>query len=145
MSEERLSPFAEAAYANARETNTLEENDLFHYNDETANNNNHTSNVAQAVFQPLDGACVAIITNTSKSDEKCNSAYMNMRRQREFHGGTVGNFGGHVFFYELNDTSITHAIWITKDDDQGNDLSRLSNEALAKLHVSRKRCKSLFY
>lgn len=120
MSERSL--FAESAYANASEATTMEENDLFHYLD-----------VTHAVFLPLGGASVAIITNTSKSNEKQDSA--TAKHQREFHGGTVENFGGTVFFHELNDTSITHAIWITTDDDKGNDLSLLSNDAIAKLHT----------
>mmetsp|Transcript_14490 Transcript_14490/g.29636 ORF Transcript_14490/g.29636 Transcript_14490/m.29636 type:complete len:579 (-) Transcript_14490:2034-3770(-) len=125
----RRSPFAASAYAIARGTNTVEESDLFEYPDES----HPTSNIPRAVFQPLDGASVAIITNTSRSDGKNDSAYMNMKHLEEFHGGTVQNFGGHVV--ELNgSSSITHAIWIATDDDKGNDLSRLSNEALAKLH-----------
>jgi hypothetical protein len=133
--------FAESAYANACGTNnnTMGENDLFHYVDDTViDNMDATAAIAPAVFSSmvLDGAVVGIITNTSKSDEKSNSAYMNnIRHQREFHGGTVENFGGTVFYYELNDTSITHAIWITTDDDQGDDLSKISNDAIVKLHT----------
>ncbi len=127
----RRSPFARSAYANARETNTVAESDLFHYPDETEITNG-TSNALEDRFLPLDGASVSIITNTSKSDGKLDSAYVNLIQLGEFHAATVINFGGRVF--ELHETSITHAIWITTDDDNGNDLSRLSNEALAKLH-----------
>ena len=135
----RRSPFAASAYANAHESNTVEESDLFHYPGETTpgetaiiDDSNGTSNIPEALFLPLDGASVSILTNTSKSDEKCDSAYVNMKQLGDFHGRTVENFGGRVF--ELHETSITHAIWVTTDDDKGNDLSRLSNEALAKLH-----------
>ena len=135
----RRSPFAASAYANAHETNTVEESDLFHYPDETSpgvnaiiDDSNGTSNIPEALFLPLDGASVLILTNTSKSDGKCDSAYVKMKQLGEFHGRTVENFGGRVF--ELHETSITHAIWVTTDDDKGMDLSQLSNEALAKLH-----------
>ena len=126
----KRSPFAASAYANARETNTVEESDLFHYPDETT----ATIDDRNATFLPLDGASLTIITNTSKSHGNSDSAYLNrsIKQLGEFHGRTVANFGGKIF--ELDETSITHAIWVTTDDDKGDDLSRLSNEALAKLH-----------
>ena len=123
----RRSPFTASAYANARETNTVEESDLFHYPDETT-----ITDDRNGTFLPLDGASISIVTNTSKSDGKSDSAYLNIKQLGEFHGRTVENFGGKIF--ELHETSITHAIWVTTDDDKGDDLSQLSNEALAKLH-----------
>jgi hypothetical protein len=113
----------------------LDENDDFSPCDGTVNNNG-ANYIAQAIFQPLYGAYVTIITNTSaRSDRKWNSAKnVELRRAGELHGAVVEDLGGKVFF-ELDDTSITHAIWIAADDDEANNLPQLSNEVLAKLQT----------
>ena len=134
-----LSAFAESAYANARETSSSldDENDLFHYRDETVMNNNNMNNhpVAHAVFQSLDGTSVVIITNTdSKSDDI--KLKMKMQQDAAMQGINVENLGGKVFFDELDNTSITHAIWIAmNDNDDDTQLSQLTDETLAKLQT----------
>ena len=126
----KRSQFAKSAYATATRANADEESNLFHSNTDAA-----VTRIVQADFLPLAGASGAIITNTTKRDiGESNNTYVNERHLGEFHGGTIKNFGGRVFFDELNDSSITHAIWISADDDKLNDISQLSNETIAKLH-----------
>jgi hypothetical protein len=134
-----LSAFAESAYANARETSSSldDENDLFHYRDETVITTNNMNNhpVAHAVFQPLDGTSVVIITSTdSRSDDI--KLRMKMQQDAALQGISVENLGGKVFFDELDNTSITHAIWIAmNDNDDDTHLSQLTDETLAKLQT----------
>lgn len=134
-----LSAFAESAYANARETSSSldDENDLFHYRDETVMNNNNINNhpVAHAVFQSLDGTSVVIITNTDSSSDDIKLK-MKMQQDAAMQGINVENLGGKVFFDDLDNTSITHAIWIAmNDNDDDTQLSQLTDETLAKLQT----------
>ena len=135
-----LSAFAESAYANARETSSSlddDENDLFHYRDETARNNNMNNHpVAHAVFQSLDGTSVVIITNTGSSSSDDMKLRMKIQQDAALQGINVENLGGKVFFDDLDNTSITHAIWIAmNDNDDDTHLSQLTDETLAKLQT----------
>ena len=66
------SDFAESVYANAANS-MLDEKDDFSPCDGTVNNNG-ANYIAQAIFQPLYGAYVTIITNTSARRSNLNFA-----------------------------------------------------------------------
>ncbi len=110
-----------------------------------------TGTIQHAIPQPLAGASVFIITNTSKSDHLGNKHTLKIMEEREAIGCTIQNMGGR-WVARIDDTNlsgntndlpnsgnITHAIWLPGDGKENffakkkNKLSQLSNEALLKL------------
>jgi len=112
-----------------------------------------TGTIQHAIPQPLAGASVFIITNTSKSDQIGNKRTLKIMEEREAIGCTIQTMGGRwvARFDDENSTgktndlaktnagNITHAIWLPGDGEEKffgkkkNKLSHLSNEALLKL------------
>lgn len=133
---QQRSEFAASAYAHAERRNRRRQ--MFYYDDDTIDGGvSLNDDVVEAEFQPLAGASVAIIANTSKNDKVTNPHTLKLMEERESLGCAVESMGGN-FASTLNDAGITHAIWLASDGENSNaqrQLSHLSSETLVKLNT----------
>lgn len=156
----RLSAFAQSAYQHATRTatpprNSIVENltskirgkgrsqdarDLFYYADSEVDttvdglNTQHISDgIVEAEFQPLAGASIVLITETSDEDQT-------IMEERENIGCTVESLGARwVPTLDSSAETITHAIWIGADNvpvSKGDTIwKRIASDALNKLSI----------
>jgi len=145
----RRSLFAESAYEHARRSSSYQDSNhqddedynLLYYEDATTNtiDQSQPNAIVHAEFQPLAGASIVIIANTSKRDKVTNARTLKLMEERESIGCAVESLGGKwVPTLEAGNGNITHAIWIASEEDDHMHnhqfLSHLSNETLIKLN-----------
>mmetsp|Transcript_6669 Transcript_6669/g.15139 ORF Transcript_6669/g.15139 Transcript_6669/m.15139 type:complete len:597 (+) Transcript_6669:146-1936(+) len=136
------SPFAESAYAHAESRRPRDQDseggNLIYYEDDVVGQTQ--PNLVHAEFQPLAGASVVIIANTSKKDKVTDVRTLKLMEERESLGCAVESMGGvWVSLLKDGDRTITHAVWIANDEDRQiqreRQLSHLSSETLVKLNT----------
>ena len=97
-------------------------------------------NIVQAEPQPLAGASILLITDTSKQDKLSCSRVRKIMEERENIGCTIESLGG-IWIPALDSEAegITHAIWIGADDgpvSKGETgWKRIATDALNKLSI----------
>lgn len=132
------SQFAESAYAHAESRRPRhqesEVDNILNYADGAIIQAQH------AEFLPLAGASVFVIANTSRNDKVTDARTLKLMEERESLGCAVKSIGGRwVSLLKDGDRTITHAIWITSDEEKQprreRRLSELSNETLVKLNI----------
>lgn len=137
------SQFAESAYAHAESRRHQDSGggggsrNLLYYEDEAIGQTQ--PNLVHAEFLPLAGASVVVFANTSKNDKLTDARTLKLMEERESLGCAIGSMGGRwVSMLKDGDRTITHAIWISDEDNQTQrerQLSHLSSEALVKLNT----------
>ena len=101
---------------------------------------NNNCNMINAEAQPLAGASILIITDTSKQDKLSCPRVRKIMEERENIGYTIESLGG-IWRPALESEAegITHAIWIGSDDgtiSQGDTVwKRIATDALNKLSI----------
>ncbi|KAL9181438.1 hypothetical protein ACHAXT_010243 [Thalassiosira profunda] len=129
------SSFAESAYAHAAAAGVASprrqegEEDTADYDDGMVDARPSVC----AEFQPLAGASVVVITNTSKSDKVSDDRTLRLMEERESIGSAVESLGGRWVPTLDDGEAITHAVWVANEEDQ--QLSHLSSEAAVKLNT----------
>ena len=136
---------------NADMQNTSHDYNLLHYpgsnvqgtivdglsNRPTAHIDNHN---IQSDFQPLTGASIVLLMDTSNKETEANSNISEILEEKENIGCVIESLGAiWVPTLDAHSETITHAIWIGPENGEGingNTVRKcVSNDALTKLSI----------
>lgn len=120
-------------------------NNLMYYPADNAsmeglNSHRISNNIIHADFQPLAGASIILITETSHQDKVGTPRVLKIMEERENIGYTIKEMGARwVPNLDSNVETITHAIWIGADNVPGSKddtiWKRIASDALNKLSI----------
>jgi hypothetical protein len=99
-----------------------------------------SNNIIHADFQPLAGASIILITETSHQDKVGTPRILKIMEERENIGYTIEEMGARwIPTLDSNVETITHAIWIGADNVPGSNddtiWKRIASDALNKLSI----------